>query len=176
MFFAPTTDLRDTFLAAMREHEQHDGAADADGITLAELQDGALKAYIEGRREGTYPRPGVELMAQSTELWWCEQGPDGPEYIGRASIRHHLVPVLYDQGGQIRISVRPSRRRQGHGTAMLAAALTIASGHGLKEVMLVCPAGDVAARRMVEANGGEPAVEGERCWYRLSTAPLEQYA
>lgn len=50
-------------------------------------------------------------------------------YLGRLSIRYHLVPALHDRGGHLWFSIRPSRRRQGLGTELLTEALPIAAAH-----------------------------------------------
>jgi predicted acetyltransferase len=56
-----------------------------------------------------------------TTLWWV----DGPAHLGRIAIRHRLTPWLREVAGHIGYDVRPSARRRGHATAMLAAALPV---------------------------------------------------
>jgi predicted acetyltransferase len=63
----------------------------------------------------------------STSMW----GVEGEEYLGRLTIRHRLTPSLLTVGGHIGYDVRPSARRRGHATAMLALALPVASGMGI---------------------------------------------
>jgi predicted acetyltransferase len=97
--------------------------------------------------------PDVPLPAgivPSTQLWWV----DGTEYLGRLSIRHLLTPWLLDFGGHIGYGVRPSARRRGHATAMLAAALPVASRLGIDRALLTCDATNVASRKVIEAAGG----------------------
>ncbi len=85
-----------------------------------------------------------------TLLWWV----DGDRWLGRISIRHRLTPVLRDVGGHIGYMIRPSARRQGHATAMLAAALPVAHGLGIDPTLITCDHDNVASRRVIEANGG----------------------
>ena len=48
---------------------------------------------------------------------------DGNEYIGEVSIRHRLTKKLKELGGHIGYGIRPSKRRKGYGTRLLALAL-----------------------------------------------------
>jgi predicted acetyltransferase len=92
----------------------------------------------------------------NTNLWWV----DNDRYIGRMSIRHDLNDWLREAGGHIGYDVRRSRRRQGHATAMLAAALRIAHDLGIEQALLTCDVDNVASRRVIERNGG--VLEDER--------------
>lgn len=104
------------------------------------------------------PPPGewADGYVPMTTLWWV----DGDEYLGRLSIRHRLTPHLLYHGGNVGFEVRPSARRQGHATAMLAAALPLAAALGIDPARLDCEADNLASRRVIEANGG--ALDEER--------------
>jgi predicted acetyltransferase len=86
----------------------------------------------------------------STTLWWV----DGDEYLGRLAIRHRLTPRLTNLGGHIGYDVKPSARRQGHATAMLAAALPLARARGIDPALVTCDESNAGSRRVIEANGG----------------------
>ena len=86
----------------------------------------------------------------NTNLWWV----DGDEYVGRMSIRHELNEWLKEVGGHIGYDVRRSRRREGHATAMLAAALTIAHELGIEQALVTCDDDNVGSRLVIERNGG----------------------
>jgi len=94
------------------------------------------------------PRP--EGKVPETILWWV----DGEEYLGRLSIRHELTDLLREFGGHIGYVVRPSARRQGNASAMLAVALPIARGLGIDPALLTCDADNAGSRRVIESNGG----------------------
>lgn len=89
-------------------------------------------------------------LAPHTVLWWV----DGSRWLGRLSIRHELNPVLWEVGGHIGYSVRPSDRRLGHATAILAAALPCAAQLGIDEVLVTCDADNEASRKVIEKHGG----------------------
>ena len=101
-------------------------------------------------------------MPQTT-LWWTT----GDEYLGRVAIRHHLNVGLLREGGNIGYEVRPDVRRQGHATAMLAAALPIAAALGIEVAHLDCDIENVASRRVIEKNGGRLEREEDHNFYFL---------
>lgn len=89
-----------------------------------------------------------------TVLWWIDMhGLDGPDYIGRVAVTRQARGV-----GDVSVSVRPSRRGQGHGSAILAAALPVAFGRGIDSVFLslVDETQDLPSPPVIEACGGIP--------------------
>ena len=63
-------------------------------------------------------------------------------------------PALEVAGGHIGYDVRPSARRQGHATAILAAALPVAASLGITEALLTCEETNTVSQRVIEKNGG----------------------
>lgn len=120
--------------------------------TVEELADpagfaGFTRRLLERALPGT-PRP--EGQVPDTTLWWV----GGDEYLGRLSIRHQLTDHLREFGGHIGYVVRPSARRQGNATAMLAASLPVARDLGIDPALLTCDADNAGSRRVIESNGG----------------------
>lgn len=165
--------LRATFLEAMREFENETGRADADGLTIADLETGeCVESYTKGLRNGGFPRPGVRFGVPDTVFWWCDTGSEGRAYIGRVCIRHFVARSQWDHGGQLWLAVRPSRRREGHATRMLTAAMPSVYAHGVEKAEIICPEANVPARRLVEAAGATlDRIDGGRCWYYLPITP-----
>ncbi|MFD0685493.1 GNAT family N-acetyltransferase [Actinomadura fibrosa] len=170
-FFPPSLKLRATFLAAQAEYAEHDGRPDADGLTLADLTEGTLRSYVEGMAAGTFPRDGIRIGVAGTELWWCETSEgQPPSFVGRLTVRHDLVAANYDRGGQLWLSIRPSRRRQGLGTQLLAAALPIAAAHGITTPVVVIRTVALAPRKLAESVGGKQVWEKSgRVAYRIES-------
>jgi len=50
--------------------------------------------------------------------------------------------------------VRRSARRQGHATAMLAAALPVAASLGIDPALVTCDDTNLGSRKVIEGNGG----------------------
>lgn len=167
----PTSRLRASFLAAVAEFQadrNHPPAwfvADVDPSALDDAA--AFEAYVERLRGERYEggvRPGFVPM---TTLWWA----DGDRMLGRLAIRHRLTPTLALDGGHIGYDVRPGARRQGHATAMLAAALPVARTLGIEEAVLTCAVWNAGSRRVIEANGGRYIDQvGEKLRFRVPTA------
>jgi len=152
----PDVRFKDSFLAAMAEFAAEGRTGDGSGIGSDlegwagrwDSEDG-FAAYVE---EKVAERDGVvdPDWVHCTNLWWVVED----QYVGRMSIRHELNDWLSEVGGHIGYDVRRSRRRQGHATAMLAAALPVARGLGVDRALLTCDDDNVASRIVIERNGG----------------------
>jgi predicted acetyltransferase len=151
----PTPMLRESFLAAVAEFRQDHSypvpwfVTDVDPLALTDVV--AFEAYVArvvGEREEVAAR--AIGFVQMTTLWWA----DGEQMLGRLAIRHRLTPALERAGGHIGYDVRPSARRKGHATAMLAAGLPIARSVGIAEALLTCDDTNTASQRVIEGHGG----------------------
>ncbi len=152
----PTTGVRESFLEAMEEFiaegvEFSQTAAwigaHAPGWRAPEAFAAFADAVRADAREDS-PRP--ERHVPCTTLWWV----DGEDYLGRIAIRHRLNDFLLDVGGHIGYDVRPTRRREGHATAMLQQALPWALDLGIDPALVTCDEDNVGSVRVIEAAGG----------------------
>lgn len=157
---------RESFIAAVVEiraagEEEHTtglsilppiGGFGGEEVTLEQLRDpDEFAAFAARLRE--LDDPDIVLpndIVPCTHLWWVE----GKTYLGRLSIRHSLTRWLREYGGHIGYGVRPSARRQGHATAMLAASLPVAKQLGIDPALLTCDDTNLASRKVIEACGG----------------------
>ncbi len=98
-----------------------------------------------------------------SQLWYV----DGPTYIGTVIIRHELTPALARTGGHIGYHVVPPQRRRGHARRMLANVLVYCAHFGLTRVLVTCEQANIASRKVIEANGGQPdgVTDGELCYW-----------
>ncbi|HEY6746793.1 MAG TPA: GNAT family N-acetyltransferase, partial [Mycobacteriales bacterium] len=96
--------------------------------------------------------PGQRWGVPVTQLWYV----DGSTYLGTVVIRRELAPQLARVGGHIGYHVVPSYRRRGHAGRMLGDALVFCAHFGLRRVLLTCQPTNVASRKVIEANGGQP--------------------
>ena len=137
----PTAAVRDSFLAGER------AICAADGTPTAWLDEAAADfGALVARRSEPQHRWGVPV----TELWYVRE----PDYLGTVMIRHELTAALRHDGGHVGYHVVPRYRRQGHATAMLAAACGKCREYGMTRLLVTCQAGNIASRRVIEANGG----------------------
>ena len=136
----PTGAVRDSFLAGERTICEDDGTATA-WLDEAAADFGSLVASRTGPRR----RWGVPV----TELWYVRN----PDYLGTVMIRHELTSALRHDGGNAGYHVVPRFRRQGHATAMLAAACDRCRADGMIRLLVTCRSDNIASRRVIEANG-----------------------
>jgi predicted acetyltransferase len=162
---APSVDLYGSFLTALGEYHGEGRLLHLDTLRLADVT--TFDRYVAALRleacdvRGAWrvfdeidltPYEDVDpaQLVPETVLWWTERR----EYLGRISIRHRLNDALLRKGGNIGYDVRPSARRRGHATAMLAAALPVAAGLGIEHARIDCDVTNIASRRVIEKNGG----------------------
>lgn len=95
--------------------------------------------------------------------------------VGAVNIRHYLNESLLRNGGHIGDGVRPSERRKGIATAMIALALDECRKLGLEKVLMVCDKDNVGSAKSIINNGGilenEILVDGiveQRYWIDLT--------
>lgn len=74
--------------------------------------------------------------------------------VGAVNIRHRLNEKLLNSGGHIGYGIRPSERRKGYATSLLALALHKTAELGLKRILVVCDKGNIGSERTILKNGG----------------------
>jgi predicted acetyltransferase len=145
----PRLSVAASVRAAAREHG--DDVKDEYRDALARLKNDELADWVDALLADTRERaPRLPGNVPSTHLWWV----DDDTFLGRLQLRHRLNPFLREIGGHIGYHVIPPARRQGHGTAMLAAALPVAAALGMDCVLITCDTGNLGSRKVIEANGG----------------------
>ena len=95
-------------------------------------------------------------------------------FVGAVNIRHWLNEGLLRSGGHIGDGIRPSERRKGLGTKMVALALEECRKLGIGKVLMVCAKENIASAKTIMNNGGvlenEIIVDGvteQRYWIDL---------
>jgi predicted acetyltransferase len=169
----PTTSVMASFLEAMDEFvaegaENSQTAAWIDVNAPGWQDPDRFATFVAAvRADALLDNPRPDWHVPCTTLWWIE----GEQYLGRLAIRHELNDFLRDVGGHIGYDVRPSRRREGHATAMLRAALPWAHDLGIDPALITCDLDNVGSIRVIEAAGGElEDVRGVKRRYWVPTA------
>jgi predicted acetyltransferase len=110
-----------------------------------------FKVFVEelqSMKRGENLKPGIVPM---TTYWLWR---DGGKIIGESRLRHFLNPELEIEGGHIGYLIRPSERRKGFGTLILALTMEKAVVQGLKRVLVTCDSDNLGSARIIEKNGG----------------------
>ena len=81
--------------------------------------------------------------------------------VGAVNIRHYLNDSLLLNGGHIGDGVRPSERRKGIATKMIALALDECRKLNIDKVLMVCNKENIASAKSIQTNGGILANEIE---------------
>ncbi|MFE5319473.1 GNAT family N-acetyltransferase [Paenibacillus sp. NPDC056579] len=76
--------------------------------------------------------------------------------IGVVNIRHKLTEKLLQSGGHIGYGIRPSARRKGYATELLALALDQLRRFGVAKALVVCDEDNISSARTILRNGGIP--------------------
>ncbi|MCP8615376.1 GNAT family N-acetyltransferase [Salirhabdus salicampi] len=76
--------------------------------------------------------------------------------IGAVNIRHGLTAFLLNSGGHIGYGIRPSERRKGYATKLLALSLEKAKELGIKKALVVCDEDNLGSLKTIIKNGGTP--------------------
>jgi predicted acetyltransferase len=142
----PSLEWRQEYLAVIEEH-----IAAGEERPSFEIARQDFPAYIEqlvAMSSGAGLLPGLVPM---TTFWLVNAAGS---FIGESRLRHFLTPALAEEGGHIGYSIRPSQRRQGYGTRILALTMQKARLLGLRRVMLTCDDDNLGSARIIEKNGG----------------------
>jgi len=95
----------------------------------------------EGLKEGWVP---------CTTFFLTHEG----RVLGVATLRHRLTDFLWEYGGHVGYSVRPSDRGRGHATRLLEAVKERARGMGIRRLLATCDVDNPASARVIEKCGG----------------------
>ncbi len=98
--------------------------------------------------------------------------------LGVFNLRHRLTDGLSRFGGHVGYSVRPSERRKGYGTILLAGAMELARIRRIDRILVTCHPDNIASAGVIENCGGvlhdltyyEP-IGDEVCRYWISLTP-----
>jgi predicted acetyltransferase len=145
----PTLVLKDEFLGMAAEFQ-------AEGVTYShhERARNDFGAFLDEMR--AYAQ-GIGLPAghvPMTTFWLVREDEHGKTVLGEGRLRHCLNSALEVEGGHIGYAIRPSARRQGYGTRILALTLEKARRMGLQRVLVTCDRENIASARVIEKNGG----------------------
>ena len=74
--------------------------------------------------------------------------------LGNYNLRHKLTDALMLEGGHCGYSVRPTERRKGYATLMLAHAMGRARDLQIERMLVTCRPDNIGSAKAIENNGG----------------------
>lgn len=122
-----------------------------------DLIENNFPAYIR-RLDGAARGIGLQPSYVPCTTFWLIA--DNTQILGESRLRHWLTAPLEHEGGHIGYVIRPSERRKGYGTRILALTLEESRDLGLNRVLLTCDTDNIGSARIIEGNGGKLASQG----------------
>ncbi len=95
--------------------------------------------------------PKNGMVPDSTYFLYDE---DNKIMLGAINIRHYLNEYLLNYGGHIGDGIRPSQRKKGYATKMIALALKKCKELNIDRVLLVCDKDNIGSAKSIINNGG----------------------
>lgn len=168
----PDVRLHETWAAAMTEHHPEGRHVNGAGLWMLpeadqwDLTEAGCRRLVEALRAAEDPVAGNDASPVPCEYYWVTDG-DPVEVVGFLALRTRLNDWLFNEGGHIGYSVRPSRRREGHASRALALALERAAALGIDRALVTCDDDNVASARTIERGGGvyEDTRNGKRRYW-----------
>ena len=145
----PREDLREAYLDYVADFVAND-EGNPRSKADAELVRTDFAAYVR-KTQDEAKGIGIPDGHVPWDTYWLLV--DG-RIVGEAGLRHRLTDSLRDWGGHICYVIRPSDRRKGYGTRLLAMVLERARRRGIDRALVTCAADNVASARVIRNNGG----------------------
>jgi predicted acetyltransferase len=76
------------------------------------------------------------------------------EIVAVSNLRHKLNEKLLKEGGHIGYGVRPSSRKKGYATILLAETIKKAKAKGINPILVTCEKENVPSARVIQKNDG----------------------
>lgn len=130
------------------------------------------KEYVDYCTEFENPSRVLKENGARGTVILCIRKADN-RMVGCMQVHHVLNRQMRDITGHVGYSVRPSERRKGYATQMLAKAKDYLSSFGVSEIYASCLPENEASRRTILANGGKYI---ETVYLETDKVNLERYS
>jgi predicted acetyltransferase len=144
----PSERFRESYLSLVAEFRERGEPNVPFTLKYATDDFGAFLARLKACAEGSEIANGFVAH----ETFWLVG--DDQHVIGVSNLRHDLTDSLRLIGGHIGYGIRPTMRRQGYATLILAETLLKAKALGITRALVTCDKGNVGSARTILKNGG----------------------
>ncbi|MBL4575298.1 MAG: GNAT family N-acetyltransferase, partial [Opitutaceae bacterium] len=144
----PSEKRRDSYLSLVQEFRDK---GESFAPFVLEFPTNDFSAFLKkmedcangiGLPEGYCPHETFWLITNDTEV------------VAVSNLRHQLTASLRKNGGHIGYGVRPSARRLGYATIILAETLKKAKERGITAALITCEKGNTGSSKAILKNGG----------------------
>ncbi|MFC7680794.1 GNAT family N-acetyltransferase [Paenibacillus sp. GCM10028914] len=144
----PTIKLKDEYLSFYQEWKESNEDMVPWVITKDPQNFEGMIEFLINNEEGINLPEG---WVRDSTYWLVTESN---EIVGAVNIRHQLTEKLLNCGGHIGYGIRPSKRKKGYATELLALALVKTKDLGINKVLVVCDSDNIASKRTIIKNGG----------------------
>jgi predicted acetyltransferase len=144
----PTMELEMEYLSYYQEWKAS-GESIIPWVVAKDPSDfaGMLQSLLDSEKGENLPAGWVP-----DSTYWLVN--DEKKVLGVVNIRHRLTEKLMNEGGHIGYGIRPSERRKGYATKLLALSLEKTKELGITRVLVVCNATNTGSAKTIINNGG----------------------
>lgn len=148
LLIKPTIELKDPYINFYEEWKES-GEKMVPWVIAKDPTDfeEMLKSMIDSENGENLP----EGWVPDSTFWLVDQNHT---VLGAVNIRHELTDYLFNCGGHIGYGIRPSERKKGYATQLLALSLEKVKNLGIQKALVVCDAWNIASEKVIINNGG----------------------
>jgi predicted acetyltransferase len=146
----PTTELKDEYLSFYQEWKVS-GEDMVPWVISKDPSDfqGMVQSLLESERGENIP----DHWVPDSTYWLLNEDK---RIIGAVNIRHRLTEKLFNTGGHIGYGIRPTERKKGYATRLLALTLEKVKGLGITKALITCDENNIGSAKTILNNGGIP--------------------
>lgn len=146
----PTSSLKDEYLSFYEDWAESQETMIPWVISRDPVDFQGMIDFLNNNEQGIDLPEG--WVSDSTYWLVTEAG----RIVGAVNIRHGLTEKLRNAGGHIGYGIRPSDRRKGYASHMLALALEKTKELGIRKALVICDADNIDSKKTILKNGGVP--------------------
>ena len=151
-FVFPTIDYKDKAIDYINEFYTYDSEINGSGSLDRFLKESTYEQWLDKLLSQMDIANLQEPNVPALTYFYVRAADD--RIIGTINIRLALNDFLRKEGGHIGYSVRPTERRNGYATDMLAEGIKVCERIGIRDVLVSCDKENLASAAVIQNCGG----------------------